>query len=227
MQRRSRLARALLAGMLSRRAGTSCAEWAVVSMPSGKPYAVRRGADEALTAVSLSHSGGWVAAALSCDGSLGVDIEAHRHRPNYPGIATDAFGPAEIARTEQEGIAGFYRIWTLREALAKADGRGLVMAIDRVDRANTGPIVGSWTTQLESTNWNLTHSLPVPGLSLAVAWSAPRSDSDFAPIASQTTAAEFCRVRIIRNAPDVAALVPLQAPHAHGHQALDHRSLPV
>ena len=42
----------------------------------------------------------------------------------------------------KEGITEFYRIWTLREAIAKATGEGLVMAMDGVDRVGGGFAAG-------------------------------------------------------------------------------------
>ena len=67
------------------------------------------------------------------EGDIGVDIEyLGRSRP-FRDIADAAFGAGERRSVEAGGAAAFYRIWTLREALAKATGRGLPMVVDQQD----------------------------------------------------------------------------------------------
>ena len=49
--------------------------------------------------------------------------------------------------------AGFYRIWTLREALAKASGVGFPMIVSREDVFDQGPDEGSWTQAIAGETW--------------------------------------------------------------------------
>lgn len=75
---------------------------------------------------SLSHSDAWVVCALAPHARVGVDIETYRF------LELDSvrayLTPAELerigraARPEHEAL----RCWSLREALLKADGRGLL-----------------------------------------------------------------------------------------------------
>jgi 4'-phosphopantetheinyl transferase len=72
---------------------------------------------------SLSHSGHWVACAISSSAVLGLDVEIIDATRDLAGIAEAAFQPAEAAwlgsRPDAERVAAFYRLWTLKEALFK------------------------------------------------------------------------------------------------------------
>ena len=50
-------------------------------------------------------------------------------------MAEATFGPLETQRVGRTGERGFYRIWTVREAMGKATGEGLRLVADRLDRA--------------------------------------------------------------------------------------------
>nr|WP_294527549.1 4'-phosphopantetheinyl transferase superfamily protein [uncultured Rhodopila sp.] len=82
---------------------------------------------------SLSHSGDMVACGLARIGRIGIDIERIRIGRRILAISQAAFGPAERAAVEFGGAETFYRVWTLREALAKASGAGSGLLVDRVD----------------------------------------------------------------------------------------------
>jgi 4'-phosphopantetheinyl transferase len=72
---------------------------------------------------SLSHSGPWVACAISPSALLGLDIEIMDAARDLAGIAETAFQPVEAVWLDNlpdaERIAAFYRLWTLKEALFK------------------------------------------------------------------------------------------------------------
>lgn len=151
--------------MLADLYGTVRGAWRIVHLPSGQPVALL--GDEPGPSISLSHSRGWLACAVSGTGTIGVDVEVMRSGRDWRGIARAAFGPREIARaaTEHE----FYRIWTLREALAKANGRGLDHAADGVDRVHLGPSEGIWSTASSAEIQLFHHHAPRPGVFLSVA----------------------------------------------------------
>ncbi|WP_207459933.1 4'-phosphopantetheinyl transferase superfamily protein [Azospirillum sp. SYSU D00513] len=179
-QRRSRVGRALLRGMLGTATGLAAEEWRIVTEASGRPVAVT-GKDTPGPSVSLSHSGGWVAAAVCAVGTVGIDVEAHRPSRNFAGIARFAFGPEECARAAA-GPDEFYRIWTLREAVAKATSVGITQVADRKDRVAEGPGEGAWTADIEGRRWFLFHKAPHPALNLALAvrdWASPAAEPDW------------------------------------------------
>jgi len=77
---------------------------------------------------SLAHSGGWIAAAVTGRGVVGVDIESkrklgrHRHIASFVGMPAGGDASLFLAR------------WTLREAIAKATG-GSVLEAHAVERS--------------------------------------------------------------------------------------------
>ncbi len=74
--------------------------------------------------LNLSHSGSWFAAVLAAQ-PVGVDIEALRPR-TVVSQAARLFSAAEArwlrAQTADAQLAGFYGLWTLKEAACKAAG---------------------------------------------------------------------------------------------------------
>jgi len=78
---------------------------------------------------NLSHSGDLVAVAVTGGLRLGIDVELHTERPTAPALARRFFSPAENALLERTGPAHYtqrwHRIWTTREAHAKARGIGV------------------------------------------------------------------------------------------------------
>ena len=121
-RRRSYLAgRRLLALGLAHCYGiTACPE--LVLGEHGRPSF----ADATLPDFSLSHSGETLALVMGA-GPLGLDIEQHRPRRNLQRLVTSILSPVEQEwlQSEADELAGFYHLWTLREAILKASGRGL------------------------------------------------------------------------------------------------------
>lgn len=78
---------------------------------------------------NVSHSGDWGLVAWTWRRTLGVDIECHDRRTTWRGLAERFFSPAEadalFALPDHLQLAGFYRVWTGKEAYIKALGRGL------------------------------------------------------------------------------------------------------
>jgi len=80
-------------------------------------------------AFNVSHSGEWAVIALGWRRTLGVDIETVDHRTDFHGLAKRFFSPSEqqqlFALPEALQQAGFYRVWTGKEAYLKATGLGM------------------------------------------------------------------------------------------------------
>jgi len=72
---------------------------------------------------SISHSGPWIACAVSLETAVGLDIERVDPARDVPGLAEQAFGPAVAAQLaacgEPERSEGFYRLWCAHEARIK------------------------------------------------------------------------------------------------------------
>ena len=71
-------------------------------------------------------------------------------------LAALAFGPAE--QTEAAAAEGFYRIWTLREAMAKATGEGLMLAANRCDLIGGDGSVSQRRIERVGRVWHLVHA---------------------------------------------------------------------
>lgn len=99
----------------------------------GKP----RLADRPSVHFSLSHSGDQAVLAVSEQREIGIDIE--RVRPlDHLDLARRYFHPNEVAAIEavrepDEQLLAFFRIWTLKEAVVKAIGKGLSIPLDTFD----------------------------------------------------------------------------------------------
>jgi 4'-phosphopantetheinyl transferase len=81
----------------------------------------------------LTHTDGLAAFAVGRPHSLGIDAEAWR-MPAPIELASHYFTPTETllvaAQAPAEQPSTFYRLWTLKEAFLKANGRGLAAPLD-------------------------------------------------------------------------------------------------
>lgn len=180
LKRRERsAARAALRGMLESTTGEAATAWRIVALQCGRPVAVL---DDGRIGpfVSISHSRGWVACAVAEEGPVGIDIEVARDDRDHAGLAAAAFGPRECVRASA-GNDAFYRLWTLREARAKATGMGLAEAADRQDRFEDGPDEGCWLSQQDGALWFLMHHRSHPNLALSLAAAPSSARSNVAP----------------------------------------------
>lgn len=89
---------------------------------------------------NISHSGNWVAVALS-PVAVGVDVEKMRRVPE--GVARRFFSEKENhlldnAGSEQEKAEIFFTLWTLKESFLKAIGKGLTKSLSSFTVLQTG-----------------------------------------------------------------------------------------
>jgi 4'-phosphopantetheinyl transferase len=99
---------------------------------NGRPELASEHGDPPLR-FSLSHTDGLAACALSWGGAVGIDVEAV-----VPALACAEVAETYFARAECDRLAAapprdrtemFFRLWTLKEAMSKAMGRGLSPAL--------------------------------------------------------------------------------------------------
>jgi 4'-phosphopantetheinyl transferase len=76
---------------------------------------------------NLSSTGGRIACGLAFGARIGVDVEAPRPLDDLHDLARTVLSAEEIAwmGVQHEPLHAFYRLWTLKEAAAKAHGEGL------------------------------------------------------------------------------------------------------
>jgi len=104
--------------------------------------------------ISASASGGYAVVAVG-EGHVGIDIEVEGQRGEPPArVLTEAEASA-LARVEAaQRWRAFLRIWTAKEAVAKADGRGLLAPLNELDASVLvgGPVA---SVVLGGRGWNV------------------------------------------------------------------------
>lgn len=119
--------------------------------------------------VSLSHSGGWIAAAGCDTGRIGIDVETRRDVT--PELAQRCLSAEEMAWLQRGQPGGsrrmrFLRLWTAKEAYLKATGVGL--AADprdiSIDHTRAEPRLRGAAAAC----WRFSSSTPAPGVCVTV-----------------------------------------------------------
>ena len=130
-QREYLLGRILLRRLLAERLGCPPDTLVFRTSEHGKPTLVSHDWQ-----FNLSHSGDWLVLALCQQGPLGVDVEMGlRQRPVLP-LAQRFYAPDEyqwlLALPSREQASAFYRLWSRKEAVLKAQGAGIAAGLDKV-----------------------------------------------------------------------------------------------
>lgn len=133
--RRRRLARrALLRRVLARRTDMAARSVPLVHDAAGRPSL--SGMDD--VHVSTANAGSLLAVVVA-NGPVGVDVERRRPLPDWRALATDHFTPREFAHIAAlpDAVAedAVLRLWTMKEAAAKALGVGLPDGLPPLDLA--------------------------------------------------------------------------------------------
>ena len=125
-RRRHIVAHAALRSRLAPLVGDTPQALRLVRGPNGKPE--RPGGPF----FSLSHSGEYVAIAVSTM-PIGVDVQEHRAIGDHILFAKTYFSEPEISRLKAAAWAAcvFFEIWTAKEAVAKGDGRGTALGLQK------------------------------------------------------------------------------------------------
>ena len=162
-----------LTSLLARYLGRRDDDLVLVEDEHGRPR-LASGFDPSLE-FNWSHSGNQAVIALAHGIVPGVDIERRRSRERSLDIARRFFTPDEAARLAalgpQERDASFLQLWTAKEAVLKAIGRGIAFGLQRLDIAieNGEPRL----TRLDgddSTAWQLCELAFDPALFGTLAW---------------------------------------------------------
>ncbi|WP_394341599.1 4'-phosphopantetheinyl transferase family protein [Paraflavitalea soli] len=99
---------------------------------------------------NISHSGDHIICAVSKSLRVGIDIE--EVKPTELTDFTDCFSAAEwqCIRQEDNLLTNFYRFWTRKEAVLKADGRGLGIPLKELEVVNDQVLVGTAVWHLKA-----------------------------------------------------------------------------
>jgi 4'-phosphopantetheinyl transferase len=173
-------AHALLRRTLSLTGGQPPAEWQFAKTPAGKPLLIGENADRA--SFSLSHTRGMVTCVVTHGAEVGVDVECVDRAVDAGAIAERFFTPAEADRLmDLSGDARrdrFFDLWTLKEALVKALGRGMAVSLSTLAfTVGAGGDIRLDAPDVDSNAWRFALFAPSPRHRLAVAVGRPASHS--------------------------------------------------
>ena len=119
--------------LLARYAGIPAEQLEFVQTQTGKP-SLR---EPTALKFNMSHSGGWMALAISRNREIGVDLEMHTGQLDWLQIAKNFFLAEEVNQIRafpgmEQQMLGFYRVWTMKEAYLKASGIGIASGLRHV-----------------------------------------------------------------------------------------------
>lgn len=164
--------------VLSGYTGVAPGDWQFARNEQGKPAIA--GTTHALD-FNLSHSGDWLACAVTAGTAVGVDIESIGRGRDVMRLARRFFRPEEVAALQDCRGARrrdrFYDFWTLKEAAVKARGetlvsglesRGFALTIHPRRQLKTGCITLTTPEVAATAQYYLLD--PLPGYRLAICW---------------------------------------------------------
>jgi 4'-phosphopantetheinyl transferase len=125
-------ARAGLRNILSTYTGCTPAAHQFATTSTGKPQLTN---GHSSIFFNLSHTDGLIAIAVSRDANVGIDVEK-RNDTAYQELQGTICSPFEerwmTSLPREERCHAFYRLWTVKEAVAKAEGSGLLVSLPKI-----------------------------------------------------------------------------------------------
>src|SRR3546814_1798549 len=125
--------RAVLRLLLGHRLGQAPEALSFEYGPYGKP-ALRNGGQWRF---NVAHSGDYALLAIADGMQVGVDIECQRDSADLDSLARMVLAPSEALAwallSEEDRVAAFFSVWTAKEGVVKAIGRGLVWGLAVLD----------------------------------------------------------------------------------------------
>ena len=149
--RRFLAGRRVVRAMFSKLSGIPTEKIALDLDANGKPFLDGRDYQ-----FSVAHSGEMVAVAVSRS-QIGVDLEIERE-VDVLALAQRFFSPEEASILGRNlDPALFFRLWTCREAAAKADGRGLAKLLGQTRVAEEANSTGGIDVTIGGESWIACH----------------------------------------------------------------------
>lgn len=122
----------------------------------GKPYV------DGKVFFNLSHAGRYVVCAFASE-EIGIDIEEIRPIEIDDFISIFSVQEINLLRLSKQPQTDFFRIWTLKESVVKADGRGMATPLPLIIPAENGSL------QTENMIWHVREISMFPGYCCALA----------------------------------------------------------
>lgn len=109
-------------------------QWRFSANNYGRPH-IAAPAIPKLFNFNLSHTQNVIVCAVATNGIVGVDVEMLRDERQLMSLSERFYAPGEIyiinALPASERASAFYRLWTLKEAFIKAEGKGLSIELNK------------------------------------------------------------------------------------------------
>ena len=181
------LCRAALRAMLSERLACANGELTFEDGEHGKPVARVRGRPVSIS-FNVSHSGRHGLIALTGRGRLGVDVEPRDRRRKLDVLIAEVLTPAEQSQLASADTSRkrqlFFRLWTMKEALVKALGKGFSLHISEFEippsMCNGQRLCEFRFPHLSEVRWRL-ENLGTPEFAAAIAHECVPNDDGPAP----------------------------------------------
>lgn len=125
----------------------------------GKPFL------PAKISFNISHAGNYVLCAISKDHQVGIDVEEIRNIEMEHFLNCFTANEWLFIERSNDPVEAFYYFWTRKEAVIKADGRGLNIPLTEIDVINNDVVIGAST-------WHLNRLMVAPGYIAHLATSA-------------------------------------------------------
>lgn len=173
------VSRALVRTVLSRYQALSPKKWRFVSNAHGKPEICPE-QNQAHLRFNLAHTQGLVACALTRSSDVGIDVENTSLHRDMRAVQR-FFAPCEKEHLQTlqgpEKLRRFHEIWTLKEACAKANGKGLGIGLARfwflIGKDNLPRVVFEPGEKERGQDWSFFLFYPTPAHVGAVAIAMP------------------------------------------------------
>lgn len=167
------LGRAPLFAVLSAYLGVPADEIGLLEGEHGRPFLAP--AHDSTLGFNWSHSGSDALIVVGQNVVPGIDIERSRERPRALEIAQRYFTPDEASALAalplDERHAAFLELWTAKEAVLKALGRGIAFGLHRLSIGSGDSGFGLRELEGEQiSDWQLERLSPGTSLIAALAW---------------------------------------------------------
>ena len=166
------ISRGILRILLGRTIGVNPEELTIGSNPFGKPFLSCP--ENSAISFNLAHSGQLLLIAIGNCKHTGIDVEKMEENIDFAGISALVFSDDEqqsLSRSK-EPVQDFYAIWTAKEAVLKAAGRGFAYPSNKFCVVISKKNISLLKYQAELTHgfsWSISSFTPASGYSAAVA----------------------------------------------------------
>ena len=169
------LSHAMLRLVLSQYALVGPEQWHFLTGEKGKPEIAGPALEPPLW-FNLSHTDGFAVGVAGRVRQLGVDVENMGRTTSHEELAKRFFAPSEYEylRTLPPILQreAFFRIWTLKEAYIKADGKGLSIPLDsfhfRFSEGNPAQIALESNAESNPHSWSFFEFQPGPDYRVSI-----------------------------------------------------------